>query len=328
MFLGLSSAFAFDLYDKEAYGFYLENDSRNIGGPGSDQSYTNGLKISYIYAQGQIPKWATPMIDRFHILEDKARWAKINFGLSLGHQIFTPNNTQATILVPEDRPYAARLYLGFAVSLKEKAVEHFLEVDLGTIGPSALGEQIQNGFHGLIGSNKAKGWSFGLKDEPALQIFYQKRFKIIHSETFDFTPYYGAGLGNVFVGAHIGSMIRFGPHLPDDFGSGRPSAGDGNSFISSSSYSKDSKKTYYLFAGLRGNYVKTNIFLDGNTYQNSHSVTKYPNTFESEFGLGLHFKPGTIVWRFVTKSPEFYERSEFNSFASIGFVYTPNHSEN
>jgi len=37
----------------------------------------------------------------------------------------------------------------------------------------------------------------------------------------------------------------------------------------------------------------------------------------------LHFKPGTLVLRFVTKSPEFNERKEFNSFASVSFVYVP-----
>lgn len=308
---------------KEAYAFYIENDSRNIGGPGSDQAYTNGLKFSYIYAQGQIPKWSTLIMDRFHILDDKAKWSQVNFGLSLGHQIFTPGDTKATILLTNDRPYAAWLYLGFAVSLKQIDTEHFFEMDLGTIGPSALGKETQNGFHRIIGSSNANGWAHGLDDEPTLQFFYQKRKKTIRTQNLDFVPYYGAALGNVLIGGHIGSMIRLGYHLPDDFGASRPSASDGNSFISTSMRSVKSKISYYTFAGARGNYVNRNIFLDGNSYQISHKVKKYPFTFETELGVGVHFNSGAIIWRFVTKSPEFDERKDFNSFASISFVYVP-----
>ncbi len=308
---------------KDAYAVYLENDSKNIGGPGSDQSYSNGFKFSYIYAEGRVPRWATPMLDRFHVLENQAKWAQVNFALSLGHQIFTPNNTQASELLKEDRPYAAWLYLGFAISLKEKYTEHFIDVDLGTIGPSAQGKQLQNGFHGLIGTNKAHGWRNGLRDEPTLQLFYQKRHKVVSQKNLDFVSYYGSSLGNVLIGGHVGGTARVGIHLPDDFGSSRPSASDGNSFISSRSRYSDSENTYYLFGGVRGNYVNTNIFLDGNSYQESHSVKKLPFTFESEFGFGLRYRSATLVWRFVSKSPELVEKKEFNSFASVSLVYVP-----
>ncbi len=325
IFSNYSHAFDADIEgkDQDAYAFYLENDSKNIGGPGSDQAYTNGLKFSYIYAQGQIPKWATPILDRLHILDDKAKWAKINFGLSLGQQIFTPSDTQTTSLMLDDRPYTACLYLGFAISLKEKQVEHFIEIDLGIIGPGALGEQVQNGFHRIIGISEANGWKNGPKNEPTLQAFYQKRYKIVFNKIFDFVPYYGVGLGHVLIGGHSGGMIRLGgPNLPDDFGASRPSASDGNSFILASS-STDSKFSYYFFIGARGNYVNRNIFLDGNTYRQSHSVKKNPFVFETEFGFGLHFHSLTWVWRLVTKSPEFNQRKEWGSFASIGFVYAP-----
>lgn len=37
--------------DRQAFALYIENDSRNIGGPGSDQAYSNGFKFSYIFAE-------------------------------------------------------------------------------------------------------------------------------------------------------------------------------------------------------------------------------------------------------------------------------------
>lgn len=307
--------------NQDAYVLYLENDSRNIGGPGSDQSYTNGIKFSYIYAQGEIPKWSHPLIDRLEILDQQARRAKVNFGLSLGHQIFTPNDTQTEQLVLMDRPYAAWLYVGFAISLKEKYLEHFLELGLGTVGPSALGEQVQNSFHRLIHVRSAKGWSHGLKDEPTLQLFYQKRNKFIFSNQIDLIPFYGVGLGNAFINAHAGGMIRLGLNLPDDFGASRPSASDGNSFISLNLKQEPSKLSYYFFTAARGNYVVRNIFLDGNSYQKSHSVRKKSITFDTELGFSLKYDSKTLVWRFVTKSPEFDQKKDITSFASLSFLF-------
>lgn len=315
--------YAEDPDQRDAYAFYLENDSRNIGGPGSDQAYSNGMKFSYIYAQGKTPKWAVPTLDRFKILENRAKYSKINFGISLGHQMYTPSNKSEIELVEDDRPYAAWLYLGFAASLKEKTTEQFVEVDIGTVGPSALGKEVQNNFHQLIGVADAKGWKNGIKNEPTLQLFYQKRFKIVLSKNLEFIPFYGAGLGNVLVGGHLGGMIRIGSHMPDDFGTSRPSASDGNSFISATSSTKNERYGYYFFGTARGNFVERNIFLDGNTTQDSHRVKKIPLTFETEFGAALHLSYGAIVWRFVTKSPEYEEKKELNSFASVSFVFVP-----
>jgi lipid A 3-O-deacylase len=306
---------------REAYAFYVENDSRNIGGPGSDNAYSNGLKFSYIYVEGEIPKWSKPLINNFRLLKENPKNARINFGFSIGHQIHTPKNTQEKNLIESDRPYAAWLYLGFAASLKELDREQFFEIDLGTIGPSALGKEIQNGFHSFIGTSKSQGWKNGLKDEPTLQLFYQNRSKLYLSKRIDFVPYYGAGFGNVLIGGHLGVTVRYGENLPDDFGSSRPSASDGNSFISTSSFSAKKNRGLFIFAGLRGNYTNKNILLDRNSYQSSHSIKKYPFTFETDLGLGFQYKEGILVWRFVTKSPEIQNKNEFNSFASVSFVY-------
>ena len=98
--------------------------------------------------------------------------SKVNFGLSVGHQIFSPNNTYLTELIPYDRPYAGWLYTGFAVSLKQDDTAQFFEFDIGLIGPSALGKQVQNNFHDLIRTRRAEGWQHSLNDEPTLQLFY------------------------------------------------------------------------------------------------------------------------------------------------------------
>ncbi len=305
----------------EAFAFYIENDSRFVGGPGTDNGYSNGLKVSYIYAQNRIPNWSRRLVERTPFLDQKLKIAKVNFGISLGHQIFTPSDTQAEELVVNDRPYAGFLYLGFALSLKKEFSEQFFEVALGTVGPSSLAETVQNGYHRLIDIPQSRGWKNGLNDEPVIRVNYQHRIKTIKKEHIEFIPFYGLGIGNVMVAAHAGGLVRLGFHLPNTFGSSRPSASNGNSFISSSLRDDSKKTSYYIFGGLRGNLVARNLFLDGNTLRNSHRVTKYPVNYETELGAGLQTEKWGLVWSFVVQSPEFEERSRYNSFGSISLVY-------
>jgi hypothetical protein len=317
----ISHAEPINPHEGEAFIFYLENDSKNVGGPGSDQAYSNGFKFSYIYAEDRAPKWPATMMKGLKLFDDQLETAKTNFGFSLGHQIYTPNKTHIKELITDDRPYAGWLYLGLAVSFRNEKTAHFFEVDVGTIGPSAQGQQVQNNFHDFIKEPRAEGWENSLHDEPTLELLYQKRFKLIRSHPMDAVAYYGTALGNVQIGAHTGGIIRLGHNLPDDFGPGRPSAGDGDSFVTPSTKSDDPGNSYYAFAGIRGNAIAKNIFLDGNTFRSSHHVKKYPFTFDTEFGFGLEVQPYGIVWRFVTRSPEFEQRSIFNSFASMNFTY-------
>lgn len=304
-----------------AFALYVENDSRSVGGPGSDQAYTNGIKFSYIYAENRVPAWSKNSLHDLRWLRPTLDKSKVNFEISLGHQIYTPNNTATANFIPDDRPYSGWLFLGFATNLKEETVSHFIELDIGMVGPSALGKQVQNNYHKLIGVAPAEGWKNGLKDEPTLQLFYQKRFKYLSTNNFDLIPYYGAAFGNVQIGAHIGGLARFGFNLPDDFGPSRPSASDGDSFISPNPARDSHKLGYYIFGGARGNGIARNIFLDGNTFQSSHHVNKYPFGFDTEVGLGFQLFPVAAIWRYVVRSPEFKERPTFNSFACLNIMY-------
>lgn len=310
-----------DPQEGAAFSAYIENDARVLGGPGTDRAYSNGFKFSYIYSQNKSPSWSTKPIRYFQALRDEFKKAESNFGISISQQIYTPSNIHVSELIRNDRPYAAWLYAGFGVSFKEESRAHFLELDLGTVGPSAQGEQVQNNFHNLISDPRALGWDNGLHDEPTLEILYEQRIKYYAVRYFDFIPAYGADLGNVSIAGHIAGLVRLGYNLPNDFGPTRPSAGEGDSFVSPKTM-PTGKFSLYAFAGMRGNAVGRNIFLDGNTFRSSQSVKKYRVTSETEVGFGTQYAPVSIVWSYVVRSPEFEEQSYFNSFASVHIIYS------
>lgn len=317
--------------ESQALGVDIENDSRNVGGPGVDQAYSNGIKFSYVYARDHVPFWTPDWFTKLNYVHDQIANsnAKANFGLSVSHQIFTPNNTQIPALIPNDRPYAAWLATTFTMNIKTSERLQNFGLSFGVIGPWAQGEAVQNGFHRMIGATTLLGWQNQLHNEVAIQASYQQRLRFFEVRNgrgsyFDLIPIFGGGIGNVFIGLHSGLIARLGINLPDDLGPSRLSASESDSFVAPSLPPEDLKPSYYVFSSIRGNAVGRNLFLDGNSIEPSPHVTKYPFTMETELGFGVQFMPVSVVWRFIVRSPEFEENSGFNSFASIGFTYFMN----
>jgi hypothetical protein len=89
-------------------GFYtllVENDVFT----GSDQHYTNGLRLTYLSHEDDV----APYIRRFAAaMPFVADGARLRMGYAIGHNIYSPNNTRAVALVPNERPYAGYLYAG------------------------------------------------------------------------------------------------------------------------------------------------------------------------------------------------------------------------
>ncbi len=310
----------------QALNLYIENDTRGLGGPGSDQAYTNGFRVSYVFAESEIPFWAESTMNLSAALKHEFENSIPNFSFAIGQQLYTPNDTQNTELILDDRPYASWLYASFSAQFRTENRIDSIEANIGTIGNTALGEQSQNSIHDILKIPTAKGWRNELNSEPTLQFTYQRRLKFFQlsdeaskRKYFDVTPHYGAALGNVAINAHAGALFRAGLNLPDDFGPARAS-GDGDSFVPvSQNFSRP--WSLYAFAGGRATGVLRNIFLDGNTFQASHRVTRRAIVLETEFGAGALWKQFGVTWRFVTRSPEFQERDEVASFASLSLTY-------
>ncbi len=309
---------------KKGFTFYLENDSRDIGGPGSDNAYSSGLRISYVSAMNKTPKWADAMMAWPELLDQKIKNDEKNFGLSLGQQLYTPNDIREPRLIINDRPYAAWLYVGFTSHFKSEKRSHSFELDLGVVGPEAQGEYVQNGYHKIIRKYPAEGWSNQLGTEPTLQMTYQQRQQFFElsspskNKYFDVIPFHGLSLGTVAIDAHVGGLLRAGFNLPNDFGPVKAASTEGDVFVSDK---KVNQLSIYSFLGARATGVVRNIFLDGNSFKQSHHVHKIPLVIESEFGFAAEWYDWNLAWRFVTRSPEFTERSDYNSFASIAITH-------
>ena len=139
---------------------------------GTDRDYTTGTHFSYLSAPGQLPNWADELAAKIPLLAGEG---KRRIGYNIGQSLFTPEDTEATALIRDDRPYAAWLYAGVALLSEKPNTLDTLELDVGVVGPLAFGEQVQNNFHRLIGSPESNGWDNQLDNEPGVLLIYERK---------------------------------------------------------------------------------------------------------------------------------------------------------
>src|SRR5207245_9795218 len=137
--------------------------------------YTHGLCISDLHRVAPDGFWSGAFDLIGSITPIFTPGGTRQHALFLGQSIFTPKNLQLRPPDPRDRPYAGWLYVGASL-LQEtnKRMLENLELQLGVVGPMALGEETQNGFHDLIGQNRASGWSTQLQNEPGIALSYER----------------------------------------------------------------------------------------------------------------------------------------------------------
>lgn len=314
--------------DNGFVGFALENDFF-ARASNSDEHYTNGIQFSYLTsARASVaePLATLTGIPMFGI-DKKSTCASHRYAIALGQELFTPDDTDTTALVLNDRPYAAWLHLTFALQSVWKheasgaALQDQWKLDVGIVGPSAMGEQIQNDYHALIGVAASEGWDNQLEDEIGINLTFERSVRspafatpsMFGLET-DFVPYGVLSVGNVQTHAGLGGIFRLGPDVPEDFGPPRIYPGIGGSDV----FTPISQFDWYVFAGVEGRAVAHNIFLDGNSFSNSHSVDKYPFVAEGRLGIvAVVAKTARISYTHIFRSKEFREQPEPDQFGSL-----------
>lgn len=298
----------------------------------TDLYYTNGVKLSCLsrdvaeYVEvNDYAAWLNRSVGRIPYLrrlDGGSQRKLLNVGVSLGQKIFTPADISRSDLVTEDRPYAGWLYFGTSLHARNNRQMDTAELQVGVVGPWALGEKAQNEVHRLRDIPKARGWDHQLGNELGIVLVLEHRERIRRHSlapglAWDAIGHYGGALGNVYTYLNAGGEIRIGRGLPEDFGTAliRP-GGD----VNGPSYG-DARLSGGLaifgFAALSGRYVLRNIFLDGNTFSESHSVDKRSWVGDALLGMGLTCSRYKLTFSRVFRSREFEGQPHTHSFGSV-----------
>jgi len=282
-----------------------ENDMLLPGG--TDRYYTNGIQLSAVSPDlewfsdlpvfregtmlGRAAAWVAEVLP---FTADRTR--QRNVSLTLGQLMFTPQDTQRTDLIVDDRPYAGWLYGGIAFHIKTYRELDTFQFQGGFTGPWSLAEEAQNLVHDIRGIRRARGWDNQIDTEFAFAFIYDRKYRLIPRIELgrrwgaDLIVHGGGALGTAFSHASAGFEARFGWNVPTDFGTAviRP-AGETSMPADSGDPRYDptgSGFSFHISAGITGRAVLNDIFLDGNTFEDSHNVDK--ETFVGDFVLGAN----------------------------------------
>lgn len=292
---------------------------------GVDQHYTNGIRISWLSPEGDTFEALQTVRDFLEqIAQDDNKSTR--FGLSLGQDMYTPANRYRSDLITDDRAYAGWLYAGMSLHTVTKLDDgrmdqESVEVNLGVVGPWSLAEPTQDFVHEIRLIDTFDGWDNQLRNEPGLLVSYERKWRLsdpveIGFTDFDAIPHAGASLGNIATQANVGGTVRWGWNLPKDFGP--PSLIHS---VSALDRRPDTSVSAYLFAGLQGRFVAHNIFLDGNTFRDSHSVDKKRWVGDASFGAALLLGRFKVAYTNAFKSREFSGQKKSSRYGSLAVSF-------
>jgi lipid A 3-O-deacylase len=299
----------------------------------TDESYTNGLRVNWARLHDQNSVWWLPdrlLMKSFERCEgDKTDCFEWWTGFVMGQSMYTPDNISQAAVIRTDRPYAGWCYGGPTFSAfrkdseSQKAIQHSIELLLGVVGEPSFAEEAQIFVHKHITKNAPdpQGWSHQIATEVTLNIQYSGRRRELElkrnsdQRIFDMTSEWTASAGNAFVYAGVGSTVRLGWNLGDDFGASRIEPT--RTFIASNKQNWE----LYGFFRIGGKYVAHNITLDGGWFSESeHTVDKKNLVGSAEIGMALRVKRLLFSFRYVELSPEFHERSVIQKFGALSLT--------
>lgn len=301
-----------------ALTFIVENDTSRIHFfNNEDRWYTNGLKIDASFNRPW-PRFADRLLPFSY---DDAREAG---GFVLVHQIFTPEDLETDTLISDDRPYAGSLYAGWYMQRSDDVNFDHLELDIGVIGESSGAEAAQKAVHAALPNQiRPSGWDNQLSNEPFINLQYEHRWRTpkaaIGSLDLDAIAGLGGRLGNAHIDANANLTARFGYNVPDDFG---PPTID---TFRDATGRWEGDFGIYAYARVTGQAVARNIFIDGNTFADSHSVPREDFVATLQAGLALRYKWFEAGWSTTWRSRQFEGQREPHEFgalyATIRFSY-------
>lgn len=294
------------------FGVTVENDF--LGDSDSDKHYTSGVRFNLLDVNAN----DTLVAEYLSHLLPIHKQTRILY--SFGQNMYTPTDIASPVQDVNDRPWAGHLYGSFNIYTKNDNHYDEFELSFGMIGPAALGEPIQKFVHKVRNITTPEGWDNQLENEPTLGLGWVKRYNYAinahHADNFSFwlDPFYGATVGNAHTFANAGFNIQISPRkdwqdIPVRV---RPGFSGSNLFEE-----PENKFSWSLFGGIEGRAVARNIFLDGNTFKDSHSVDKKHFVMDTTAGISLTYSNVRLSYTLVHRTKEFEGQKDPSLFGAI-----------
>lgn len=300
---------------------------------GQDEGYSSGIQLMLVSSdlsggladdcRWPVTNWLGRRLRGLAPAESEQQ----NLTFSFSQAIFTPSNRKWTTLKADDRPYAAVLLAGLGYNARRGDRLQASLLQVGIVGPSARGRQSQDLIHKLSGDDPFLGWDNQLHDEGVFRLLHE-RLQRHQPRTatlpdgdwrWDAVSHWGVGVGNLLTHANLGGELRWGPTLPDDFGSSplRPAGARTMGRGSSDSPADAGALAGHAFFALDVRWVLWDLSLDGNAFEDSHHVDRKPLVADLGFGVALTRGPWKFVIARFHRTREFHGQKDLPVFGSV-----------
>jgi lipid A 3-O-deacylase len=285
---------------------------------GTDRFYTDGVSLAVSHTG---PSWMDSVADWLPWGEGRR-----TVGYELAQAMFTPNDTEASVPDPDDRPYAGVLSTSLTLHVERENSYHGLKFLAGVVGPWSLAEETQREVHRLVGVDQSQGWDYQLENEPIFNLAYEYRHKFQLTGdperwSVQALPLAGGWLGNLLIQGQVGGIVRCGYNMPDDFG---PTLVRGMGHMPPprrDARCQSSDWGYSVYAGSVANLVLRDITLDGNTFEDSPSVDKKLLVPAAGVGMSVGNQRFQASFSYIFWGKEFEGQDQYSKFGSLSFRY-------
>ena len=274
---------------------------------GQDRHYTNGLRAAYVTAPVEPNRLETMFADDGAI---------VRRSFALGQQIYTPQDIFTPVPEEDDHPYAGYLFGEAAILTENDGRWDLFTVELGLIGPEALGEEAQNWVHKQLEFKQAEGWDNQLATEATLNFAYDWKGRPIAEGRIaglemEITPVAGGSAGTVTTNARGGAMFRVGPNLISNFGPARVRP----SLTGSGHYTQGGQ--WYAFIGIEGRVVIRDTFVDGSLWNEGPSTEKEPLVGDVQAGFAFDIGRTQFSWTMVGRTKRYEAQDKLDAFGAF-----------
>lgn len=261
-----------------------------------DRYYTSGIFLTY----------------RHLAKKENINLEKLVFEWQIGHKMYTPNKPTIQNILLHDRPFAAYLY--GSLNIKRVYIKNQIlstSIQIGSIGPSAKGYELQNALHKLYDYKEVTGWKYQIKNAFGfnLGLEYIKFMTKSSNNKLDVSWMNTLNLGTVFSDLSTGLNLRL---------SFKPLQKIANSIVfktnlnnTNTKYKREIESFFYFKPTLR--YALYDATLQGSFLSTNNAVTKELIPFVFDMELGFKFTANRFNFGYIFN---------YNTSKSKGLKYT------
>jgi lipid A 3-O-deacylase len=265
--------------------------------------YTNGLRLGWTSPTTAVP---AAVANLGHALWGEGQQ---RIGFDLSQQMYTPMDTQAATTNPRDRPYAGVLTGDFSLLSDTTDTRSVLTLTLGLVGPWAGADDMQNGFHDIIGRPTVKDWHAQIPNTPIVELLHERTWRLpmgrVAGLETDVLPSLAVGLGDLRDYLQAGATIRIGQGLDSDFGAPRLRPG----LSGGDAYTPTRAVAWYAFAGIDAQAVGYDLLLQASPFRSGPHVTPLWDVAELQAGFAVMAAGMRLTVAYVAQTPEFQGQS-------------------